>query len=54
MEMGATSVCEFDGCRYELADQARLPVMKPWRVQTSIQRLVEPLGLRCDRSNEHG
>ena len=53
-EMGATSVCEFDGCRYQLTDQAGLPVMKPWRVQTSMRRLVEPLSLRCDRSHEHG
>ena len=54
MEMGATSVCEFDGCRYGLVDQAGLPVMKPWKVQTSMQRLVEPLSLRCDRTHEHG
>ena len=44
-EMGATSACEFDGCRYGLVDQAGLPVMKPWKVQTSMQRLVEPLSL---------
>eukprot|EP00972_Heterocapsa_arctica_P007442 1086791-Heterocapsa_arctica.AAC.1 len=38
--------CRFDGCRYSLRDARGRLLQKPWRVATTLPRLVEPLSRR--------
>ena len=46
--------CNFDGCRYQLTEVDGLPVMKQWRVRTTLKILSEPLSRRCERDHRHG
>eukprot|EP00972_Heterocapsa_arctica_P112793 16433802-Heterocapsa_arctica.AAC.1 len=45
--------CSFDGCMYGICDGDKKP-QKPFRVVSTSERLLLPLGLRCDKSHQHG
>ena len=45
--------CRFDGCRYGLRAQTGQRMCKPWRVQTNLPALQQPLSLRCGRDHQH-
>ncbi|CAE8639057.1 unnamed protein product, partial [Polarella glacialis] len=44
----------FDACRFNARTRAGHLLQKPWRLQTTTQRLVEPLGQLCQGGCEHG
>ena len=45
-------VCRFDGCQCGLTTVQGV-VKKPWRVQTKIKELVEPLSRCCSMEHQH-
>jgi hypothetical protein len=49
-----TTLCEFDGCEYQLKDSAGRCLKKPWRVVTNLASLREPLSRLCSTDHVHG
>ena len=44
--------CRFDGCQHGLTTMQGI-VKKPWRVQTNVKELVEPLSRCCNMEHQH-
>ena len=53
-DTGMEHSCEFDGCAYSLVSAAGVALQKPWRVCTTMRRLVQPLSQKCHHGREHG
>ena len=45
--------CDFDGCRFDTRDAKGNLLKKPWRVQTDLVTLQQPLSQRCDQNHFH-
>eukprot|EP00972_Heterocapsa_arctica_P060580 8936450-Heterocapsa_arctica.AAC.1 len=46
---------DFDGCAVGLVSTTGEPLLKPWRIMTDNQQVIENLyGFRCDHSQTHG
>ena len=43
--------CHFDGCRFDVTDVKGKVMQKPWRVQTDLPCLEEPLNRRCSKDH---
>ena len=51
-DFGMNFNCQFDGCRYGATDSQGTLTRKPWRIATTVERLMEPLSLRCCEQHE--
>ena len=48
------TVVRFDGCMLGVVSRKGSPILKPWRVATTMKTLAESFtGYRCDGSHEH-